>query len=106
MKTDLVRRRIASAGAIAAILGTLGYALGRFYFHVIVGASAPSIILREARVNFHLALVIAAFIALVSGVLAAELARTEHRVAIVERTIERIALPMLLVVIALMFLWP
>jgi len=103
---DLVRRRIAAGGAIGGLAGALGYLAGRFYFHVVIGTSGPSIILREARVNFHLALVIAAFIALVSGVLAAELARTERRVAIVERTIERIALPMLLVVIALMFLWP
>jgi len=106
MPTDLARRRIASAGAVAGIAGALGYALGRFYFHVVIGTHGPSIILREARVNFHLALVIASFLALVSGLLAAELARTEMRVEATERALARVALPTLILVMTLMFFWP
>jgi hypothetical protein len=104
--TDLGRRRITAAGAGAALGGALGYVAGRAYFHLIVGAGAPTLIVREARVNFHLALVIASFVALVSGLSIAELARTERRLTRVERALERGALPTLLVAMALVFLWP
>lgn len=103
---DLVRRRVAISGATAALGGSLGYLAGRAYFHLVVGAGAPSIILREARVNFHLALVIAGFVALVTGLLTAELARTDARLAALERTLERAALPALLAVVTLFFFWP
>ena len=103
---DLVRRRIAVGGAIGGLAGALGYLAGRFYFHVVIGTSGPSIILREARVNFHLALVIASFIAIFCGVLTVELARTETRVATLERVVTRAALPTMVVTMALFFFWP
>lgn len=106
MKTDLARRRVAIAGAVAALGGALGYVAGRAYFHVIIGTDGPTIILREARINFHLALVIAAFVALASGLVTAELARTEARVARLEGALARGALPALLVLMALVFAWP
>jgi hypothetical protein len=104
--SDLVRRRIAAAGAVAALGGALGYLAGRAYFHVIVGTHGPTIVLREARINFHLALVIAGFLALVSGLLTAELARTPDRLEKVERMTGRAALPVMLAAMALMFYWP
>jgi hypothetical protein len=104
--SDLRARRIAAAGYVGAILGALGYVAGRAYFYVIVGTHGPTIILREARVNFHLALVIAAFVGLASGLVTAELARTEARIAGVERAAERLVLPVLAIAMALMFWWP
>ncbi len=106
MKSELPARRFAAAGYVAAIVGALGYVCGRAYFYVVIGSHGPMIILREARVNFHLALVIAAFLALVGGLLAAELARTESRVARLERLAERAVLPILAIAMALMFVWP
>ena len=106
MASDLARRRLTAASCVAGLGGALGYVCGRAYFHVIIGTHGPTIVLREARINFHLALVIATFVALVSGLLTAELARTETRVATVERVMERAALPILLTMMALVFYWP
>ncbi len=106
MTSELARRRIAAAAALAALAGALGYVASRAYFHLIVGSQGVAIILREARVNFHLALVIAAFVAIVAGLVTAELARTEARVERVERVALHAVLPTLLVAIALVFLWP
>lgn len=106
MTRELARRRVSAAGAVGAIAGALGYVAGRAYFHLIVGSGAPTIILREQRVNFHLALVIAAFVALTAGLLTAELARDDARLTLLERALERAALPTLLLAMALVFFWP
>jgi hypothetical protein len=106
VKNELVRRRIAAAGAMAALGGALGYAAGRAYFYLVVGSHGSIIVLREARVNFHLALVIASFVALSFGLITAELARTEERLSNVERWLARGALPAMLGLAALMFVWP
>jgi hypothetical protein len=91
---------------MAGLGGAVGYAAGRAYFHVIVGSHGSMIILREARVNFHLALVIASFVALVAALLTAELACTEARVARLETALVRGALPAMLALGVLMFFWP
>lgn len=106
MTSELARRRASAAGIVGAIAGALGYVASRAYFHLIVGAGIPTIILREQRVNFHLALVIASFVALACGLLAAELASDDARLTRLERTLERAALPTLLVAMTLVFYWP
>ncbi len=105
MKPDLPRRRAAVAGLVAAIAGSLGYACERGYAHI--GASdMVTIVIREQRVNFYLALAIALFIAVLAGLVTAELASSEARLAALERALERLVLPLLGLAVVLMFYWP
>lgn len=106
MTKELDRRRLAAGGVVGALGGALGYVVGRGWFHVVLGGGTPAVILREQRVNFHLALVIALFVALGTGLLTAELARSEASLAAVERFALRAALPILAIAIALTFAWP
>ncbi|MFO0684709.1 MAG: hypothetical protein U0234_21815 [Sandaracinus sp.] len=103
---ELGARRLAASGIAGALGGALGYVAGRGWFHVVIGAGTPAVILREQRINFHLALVIALFVAVVTGLVTAELARTEARVDALERWALRAAFPILAVAIALTFAWP
>ena len=106
MTNELARRRIAAAATVAALAGSIAYATERGYAHLMSRAGPPAIILREARVGYLLALAIAALVAIVAALVTAELAASETRIAVTERVLERIALPVLLVTAALMFVWP
>lgn len=100
------RRRIALASIVAALAGGLSYVLDRIYFHVLSGGGMPAIVVREARVGYHLALMIAGFVAVLAGLVTAELVRGEGQLATLERVLERATLPVMLVVGVLTFVFP
>lgn len=106
MSPELRRRRVAASASVAGLAGALAYVVERGWFHLVVGTHGATIVLREQRVNYHLALVIAGWAALATGLLVADLARTEGRIDAIERVTERAALPALVVLSALVFLWP
>lgn len=106
MASDLMRRRVALAANVGAIAGVLVYVLERGYANALSSGSAPAIILREARVGFHLAITIAAFVALAAGLVSAELVSSQARMDRAEHWLERAALPIFFTSVALLFVWP
>lgn len=106
MRDALGARRLAAGSTSGALGGALGYVASRGWFHVVLGGGTPAVILREQRINFHLALTLAVFVAVVTGLITAELARSEARLDVVERFLERAAFPLLAMAIALVFAWP
>lgn len=100
------RRRLGLASLTASLAGALGYALLRGYAHWASHGSPLAIALSERRINFHLALVIAASVAGFAALLAYELTSDDARLAALERGLTRAVLPLLALAIALMFAWP
>ena len=101
-----IRRRIALASLVAALAGGVAYVADRAYFHAMSGGGVPAIVLREARIGYLLALMIACFVAGLAGLLSMELVRTDAQLGSLERILEQAALPVLLVVTVGTFLFP
>jgi hypothetical protein len=106
MSERVDRRRLGLAALVASLAGALGYALLRGYAHWAAHGSPLAIALSERRVNFHLALVIAASASLFAALITYELASDDARLAALERGLTRAVLPALALAIALMFAWP
>ena len=100
------RRRLALSAIVAGLFGGLAYVLDRAYFHLIAGGGVPAIVVREATIGYHLALWIAAFVGVLAGLLTAELVRSESSLGLLEGVLERVALPLVVALATLTFVFP
>lgn len=103
---DETRARLALFALATGLSSAVAYVVLRGYVFVRFGPALPVMVVRTSTIAYYQALAVAAAMGLAWGLFVLDRVREAAQRERVERVLERVALPTLLVAAALCWAWP